>query len=204
MLMFGSWSPSRIILRIIAIVIAVLAVLVGTAYLLPREVTVARTVTIDADPGAIFPYINSLKATQQWSPWLERDPNVALTYTGPDAGVGASMVWSSDNPQVGEGSQKITTSVADERVETALDFGAMGTATAMFLLDAQGGATDVTWTLVTDMGNSPIRRWMGVMMDRWVGQDYENGLANLKYVVERNWVHSQSGMKRPPFSPPVA
>jgi hypothetical protein len=34
------------------------------------------------------------------------------------------------------------------------------------------------------MGVNPVGRWMGLMMDRWVGADYERGLANLKALVE--------------------
>jgi hypothetical protein len=42
----------------------------------------------------------------------------------------------------------------------------------------------VTWMLDTDMGAGPIGRWMGLMMDKWVGGDYETGLQNLKSLVE--------------------
>lgn len=44
--------------------------------------------------------------------------------------------------------------------------------------------TRVAWDLDSDMGAGPLGRWMGLMMDRWVGGDYEAGLANLKTLVE--------------------
>lgn len=92
--------------------------------------------------------------------------------------------WTSQHPQVGNGSQVITLSELDKRVETDLDFGEMGVAKACFTLDANGDVTTVTWGLVSDMCDNPIGRWMGLMMDRWVGDDYETGLANLKTLVE--------------------
>lgn len=174
----------RILRWILGIVVVLAVVVVAGGYLLPREVVVARSVEINAAPEAVFPHVNSLKAGQKWSPWLGIDPDVQTTFTGPDEGVGAKLEWASDNPQVGSGRQEIVTSVANERVETALDFGDMGLAKAEFILAAQGGATEVTWTLNTDMGAGPIGRWFGLMMDGMVGADYETGLQNLKTLVE--------------------
>lgn len=166
-------------------IVAVLAVVVfAGGFLLPRDVTVARSVEINAPAEAIFPHVNSLKATEEWSPWLDRDPDVVLSYSGPDEGVGAKLAWASEHPQVGTGSQEIEASVVNERVQTALDFGEMGLAKAEFLLNGSGDVTQVTWTLETDMGANPIGRWMGLMMDSLVGGDYETGLQNLKTLVE--------------------
>ncbi|MDJ1008492.1 MAG: SRPBCC family protein [Paracoccaceae bacterium] len=174
----------RILKWILGIVVVLALVFVAGGYLLPREVTVARSIEIDAPPGDVFPHVNSLKAGQEWSPWLERDPEVEVTFTGPDEGVGAGMAWSSEQPDVGIGSQEIVLSEPDRRVETALDFGQMGTAKAAFLLEEAGAGTRVTWDLVADMGAGPMGRWMGLMMDGWVGADYEQGLSNLKTLVE--------------------
>lgn len=170
--------------RLLQIIFVLFIVFVVGAFLLPREVEVSRTASIDAPPEAIFPYVNSMKATEEWSPWLGRDPEVQLTYSGPEAGVGNTLEWASEVPEVGSGSQVITASVDNERVETALDFGDMGTAVAHFDLVKSGASTDVTWGFKTDTGYNPMARWMGLMMDGWVGGDYETGLANLKTVVE--------------------
>jgi len=166
--------------------VALLAVfVVAGAYMLPREVTVARSLEIKAGSEDVFPHINSLKAGAKWSPWLAIDPEVQTTFSGPDAGVGAKLAWASDHPNVGSGTQEITHSVAGERVETALDFGDMGTAKAMFVLAGADEGTTITWTLVSDMGNNPVGRWMGLMMDGWVGADFEKGLGNLKTLIEQ-------------------
>ncbi len=75
-------------------------------------------------------------------------------------------------------------SVENQSVQTALDFGPMGTATAAFLLQPDGDQTQVTWGFESELGMNPMSRWMGVMMDRWLGPDYERGLMNLKVLVE--------------------
>ncbi len=103
---------------------------------------------------------------------------------GSGEGVGNRLEWSSEHESVGTGTQEITASVPNERVETALDFGPMGMATAYFNLKEKGDGTEVTWGLVSNLGNNPIARWMGLMLDSWVGADYEKGLANLAAVAE--------------------
>ncbi|MGB7317109.1 MAG: SRPBCC family protein [Planktotalea sp.] len=174
----------RIIKRILTILVVLIVVLVALAYVLPRKVMVARSIEIDAPAGQVFAKVNGLKAGADWSPWLSRDPEVKLTYSGPDTGVGSKLEWTSEHPQVGNGKQEIVESVPNERVVTALDFGEMGTAMAAFTLVEASGKTTITWDLDTDMGMNPIGRYMGLMMDRWVGSDYEKGLANLKAMVE--------------------
>ncbi len=174
----------RLIKRLLMIILALIIIVVAVAYVLPRNVTVERNVVIDATPDEVFTYVNSLQRTEEWSPWLSLDPATKLTYSGPETGVGNRMEWESDHERVGSGSQEITASIPDERVETALDFGSMGVARAYFDLRSTDSGTEVTWGLISDLGYNPMARWMGFMLDRWVGADYEKGLANLAAVVE--------------------
>ena len=60
----------------------------------------------------------------------------------------------------------------------------MGSANAKFVLAAKNGGTEVEWGFVSDMGMNPIGRWMGLMMDSWIGADYERGLSKLKEIAE--------------------
>lgn len=173
-----------ILKRLLAILLVLVLLLVAVAFLLPREVAFARSAVIDAPASEIFPLVNSMQETAKWSPWMGRDPEIELAYSGPTEGVGNRLAWRSENPQVGSGTQVITLSEPDSRVETDLDFGAMGTAAARFELAEEGSSTKVTWGFVTDTGFNPIARWMGLKMDDWVGADYELGLANLKALVE--------------------
>ncbi|WP_170360968.1 SRPBCC family protein [Ruegeria arenilitoris] len=174
----------RVIKRIFLFLICLVLLLIGVSYLLPGKAIVSRSIIIDAPANAIFPYVNSMQDTEKWSPWLARDPETQLSYSGPEAGVGNILSWSSEHPQVGSGTQEIIESVPDQTVKTALDFGPMGTASASFELAPEGDQTKVTWGFESDLGINPMARWMGLMMDKWVGGDYEQGLSNLKALVE--------------------
>ena len=174
----------RFLGRLLVVLIGVAIILAVVSLFLPREVTVTRSIRVDAPPEEVFPHIDSLQQAQQWSPWSGIDPEMTVSFSGPESGVGNRMEWTSADPRVGSGSQEITGSVLNERVETALDFGDMGLATAWLDLAAATGGTDVTWGLRADMGLNPVGRYMGLMMDRWVGADYERGLERLKEIVE--------------------
>ena len=163
----------------IAIVILA-AIFVGVGTLLPAKVHVEREIVINAAPDRIFPYVNNYRRFNEWSPWVERDPNAVYTFSGAEAGVGAKMSWQSDLDEVGSGSQEIVESVENEKVVTALDFGEMGTADAAFVLKAEGGATKVTWLLDSELPSNLAARWMGLALNRLIGADYEEGLTRLK------------------------
>jgi len=164
--------------------VALVLIIVAGAYLTPRNVHVERTVTIDASAEVIFPYLNNYQHFYRWSPWSDRDPNATYAFEGPAEGVGARMTWSGNN-QVGTGSQEITVSEFPNHLEAYLDFGGEGDAIAYFdLVPAEGGGTDVTWGFDTDMGMNPVARYMGLLMDKLVGADYQQGLENLRDLVE--------------------
>lgn len=161
----------------------VIVLIIAGAYTQPRIVHVERSVMIHASAEQIFPYVNDLRTANEWSPWADRDPDLVVEFSGPDAGVGAVMRWSG-NDAVGTGAQEITLSEPPIRLEVALDFGPDGTAVAFFDLEDGDEGTAVTWGFDVDMGNNPISRYMGMMMDPWVGADYEQGLLNLRDQVE--------------------
>ena len=170
---------------LVRIVLAVVVIVVGGAYLMPQNVHVGRSTEIAAPPAKIFAIINNHKRFNEWSPWAELDPKTQYTYSGPATGVGSKMAWSSTNSSVGSGSQEIVESIADKSVVVKLDLGDMGKADAALTLEPAGAGTKVTWGVEIDVGMNPIGRWTGLMLDRWIGADYEKGLGRLKSLAEK-------------------
>lgn len=175
----------RWIKRILLTLVLLVVLLAGIGMLLPRNIEVARSIDINASPAEIFPHVNNLAATIPWSPWLVHDPDTKNTFNDIPEGVGAKMTWASEHPQVGSGTMEVITSTPNEHLQVALDFGDMGTASATWDFKPNGDMTTATWGMQTDMGAGPVGRWMGLMMDRWIGNDYEQGLKNLKELVEK-------------------
>jgi len=170
---------------IVKYVALLIVVIVAIAYILPGSVKVQRETVIDAAPGKVFALVNSFENFNQWSPWYEKDPDGDYRIEGPGQGVGARMTWASEKPDVGSGSQEIIESVPDKLVRTKLDFGDMGNANAFFEIEPRGDdGTRLVWGFDTDLGLNPVSRYFGLMFERWIGPDYENGLAKLKTLAE--------------------
>ena len=163
---------------------AALLLLVAAAYLLPRQVHVDRSITVNAPRALVFEQIDGYATFNKWSPWFALDPNAKYTFEGPATGVGAKMSWVGDPSALGSGSQVITASQAGERVASDVDFGQGGVAKQVISLAADGEGTKVTWGIDIDLGMNPVSRYFGLAMDGMVGKDFEKGLANLKKVVE--------------------
>jgi hypothetical protein len=173
----------RFIKRLLIGLAGLLVLLVGIGLVLPASARVERSVLIARPASLIFPVLNSFKRFNEWSPWHDLDPNATYDYSGPDSGVGASMSWKG-NEAVGEGHQTITASDADSRIASDLDFGPMGVAKVELKLAAEGAGTRVSWSFQKDMGYDLIGRYFGLMMDRFVGADYDKGLAQLQALIE--------------------
>ena len=174
----------RLLKRIAGFILLLVVVLAIIGMFLPREVSVARSIEINATADKIFPQFNNLENTIAWSPWLHHDPETKTTFNDIPEGVGAAMEWSSEHKKVGSGRMEITDSTVDESIAVALDFGDMGVATAGWDLEPAGDKTNATWSMTTDMGAGPVGRLFGVMMKKWIAADYDQGLQNLKKLVE--------------------
>ncbi len=172
------------------VILLLIAAFVVTGYLLPKRVHVERSITIERPATMIFEILNSYRHFNEWSPWAKRDPDARFTVSGPESGVGARISWAGDPQLVGSGWQQIVASKPYEQINIKLDFDAQGVADTGFTLTPAGDATRVTWFFDSDLTegvnllDSFLARYFGLLFDRWVGGDYELGLANLKKFAE--------------------
>ena len=171
-----------------AILASLFVVVVIVGLVLPSQVHVERKITINSRPQKIYPLIANFKQWHRWSPWAKIDPDANFKIVG--RGVKQKMFWSSDDPRVGKGSQEFILVNKQTQIKTHLDFGKQGIADASFNLTAEGDATQVTWSLDTDMRAGvpiymkPFGAYLGFLMDSMVGKDYEQGLNNLQKLVQ--------------------
>jgi len=175
----------RIIKGIVWFVTALLVTFIGGGYVLPNEVTLERHAVINAPPEKVFALVGGFKRFQEWSPWADLDPNTVYTYEGPDSGVGEKMNWASNDPSVGAGSQLITEYVLSTHVASDLDFGAMGKSQAYWDLKPEGSGTAATWGFRMKL-DGVLDRWMGLLMSRFIGPDYDKGLTRVKAIAEKD------------------
>lgn len=174
---------SRKLLYAGAFILTIIIIFTIVGLLLPSSYHVERKVVIDAPASRVFPHINNLKNWRAWMVWVQRDPNMEIGYSGPESGVGAVSEWTSESQ--GSGKMTITRSKEPELVAYELYFPEWDSTTTGDLTIVEDGETvEVTWAMDGENGMNPINRIMGAMMDRMVGPDFEQGLVNLKKVVE--------------------
>jgi hypothetical protein len=173
---------ARLLFRVLLILLILLVVI---GLMLPSKALVERRIEIDASPETIFSQINNLRNFHAWSPWTAMDPDTHYGFEGPQAGVGARMLWSSSQTDAGDGSMEIVRSEPPREVEARLNFGGKGHGIATFLLAPQtNGHTTVTWRFETDFGWDLFGRYLGLMFDGMIGITYAKGLQTLKQRVE--------------------
>jgi hypothetical protein len=156
-------------------------------YLLgPATYDVSRTIEINRTPEDVFEYLKYLKNQDEWSPWQRKDPNMKKDFRGTDGTVGAVSSWVG-NKDVGSGEQEITRLVEGSRVESKLRFFKPWKSQSdayMEVEPATDGGSNVRWGFSGKNG-FPMRLMMLFMsMDKMVGKDFEEGLANLKSRME--------------------
>ncbi len=175
--------------KILIFLVLLVVLLIGVGMVLPKTVHVERSVQVDAPAATVYTLLNGYGRFNEWSPWARRDPNAVYEHQGPASGVGAKMSWSGNN-KVGTGSQEITGSQPYERIDVRLDFGPQGIADAYYRLNEADGGTHLTWGFDTNVVegrnfvNGLIGRYIGLMFDKWIGADYEEGLSNFKTLAE--------------------
>ncbi|HTJ79115.1 MAG TPA: SRPBCC family protein [Rariglobus sp.] len=169
-------------LAVIAIIVAVFVAIVAMR---PSEFRIERSAAMSAPVPAVFAHVNDLHKWQAFSPWAKMDPSAKNTFSGPLDGVGAVFEWAG-NRQVGQGRMTIVESRSNELIRFRLDFlkPFAATNTAVFTFKPDGDQTVVTWSM---SGRSNFMfKAMGLFMncDKMVGGQFEQGLANLKLIVE--------------------
>jgi uncharacterized protein YndB with AHSA1/START domain len=171
-----------IILIALATIILALVLIIAIQ---PSEFRVARTATISAPPSTVFAQVNDFHNWEAWSPWAKLDPAMKKTFEGSPAGAGAVYSWVGNN-EVGEGRSTIIESRPHELIRITLVFVRpfACTNTAEFSFKPDGNQTTVTWSLAGK--NSFMAKAVGLIMnmDKMVGGQFEQGLAQLKSVVE--------------------
>ncbi len=152
----------------------------------PDTFSMGRKAFILAPPATVFPYLNSLREVARWSPF-EKDPQMQRSFSGPDSGVGAKYTWQG-NYKVGAGDIEIVQSLPDSRVVMRLNMikpiKAVNNVT--YELEAIDGGTEVLWLME---GPQPfISKVVNTITncDKRVGRDFEQGLKNLKKLIESN------------------
>lgn len=170
----------------IVIALAVLLIIfLVVAAMRPAAFRIERSITLSASPELALSYVNDLHRWQKMSPYAPLDPAAKYTFSEPATGVGASMAWLG-NSKVGQGRITISENRPSELVRMKLDFlkPFACSNTAEFTARRVGNQTHFTWGMFGESTFLSKVMSLIINMDKMVGTQFEQGLANLKSLAE--------------------
>lgn len=173
---------------VIYIVIGLILLLFILSAIAPKNYSVEKSVRIHRPVEEVFQFVKYLRNQDRWTKWNQMDPNIKKTFQGEDGKIGFRFGWESEKRQVGAGQQTITAIDENEVVYTRLEFfRPMKSESDAYIrtVAVDDTTTDVFWGFTGEM-NTP-RNVMLLFMDmgKLVGKDFEEGLAMLKEVLEK-------------------
>ena len=172
----------------IYILIGIVLILILLGLIAPKNYEVSRTIVIDREIKDVFQYLKLVKNQDHWSPWKKKDPNMVQSSIGTDGEVGFLAKWKG-NKDVGEGEQEIINITENESIDSQLRFFKpwKSESIAHILVNkVDEDKTIVTWGFA-GKNKFPMSIFMLFMnMDKMVGKDFAQGLADLKKILEKN------------------
>ena len=178
------------LLTIVLIIVSVVVVAVGVVLIVaatrPDTFGLSRSAVINAPAGKIFPHINDFHNWAAWSPFEKLDRAMKKTFSGEPSGVGAIYEWQG-NSKAGAGRMEITESSSPSKIVIKIDFlkPFENHNIVEFTLASQGESTGVTWSMHGPVPFVAKIFHLLLDMDKLIGKDFAEGLANLKAITEK-------------------
>jgi len=171
------------LLEILISLLIVFTLYLVVGLLLPSSRYLVEKTETNRKLTIVFDTLNSFRRFKDWNPLVLRDPNMQLTLSGPEEGVGARLDYVSKNERLGSGSYQIVESVPREKVAIAIENIERGKdKRTEFLLRPTGRNNrnvEITQTYRVDYGWNLLGRYAGLYVTRHVGDDMKLGLARL-------------------------
>lgn len=177
----------KIIKWILIIAGIILGLFLVLALIAPKRYDVEREIIINRPKAEVFEYVKYLKNQDKYSTWAKVDMEMKKEFSGVDGEPGFVSAWESDNKDVGKGEQEIVAIVEGERIDFELRFLEPFQSTdyvSLITTELDPTSTKVVWSFNGKM-KYPMNIMLLVMnMDLLLGKDLEEGLVNLKIILE--------------------
>jgi hypothetical protein len=187
----------------------ILAIVLIVGLFIPTEYSVSREVAINRNKAEVFDYARMLEHQLDYSLWWKMDPKQITTFTGEDGTVGFVAAWKSELDSVGSGEEEIIAIENGARIGFALRFKEpfeSNASSEMLFAAPDSSTTKLTWNFNGDMTYPFNVMQLFISMEEMLGQDIEEGLQNMKSILEKegnssnqqklpNWQWSDEGWR---------
>jgi len=177
----------------------IIVLLVLVSFLLPRKVVVERSGIINASAEQIFEQVNTMENWVNWSPWHKIDTNTVYTFNEISVGEGASYSWVSEDENVGKGSLTIIKSIPNDSIAAELFFEGQGKSICYYTFKQTDAGIEFKMGMISDAAYNPMARYFNLLIDKFLGKDFEAGIANMKQYCENNLIEDSLTIKEITF-----
>lgn len=177
----------KIIKNILYTIIALIVIVLIIGLFVSKDYAVERQVTINKPKDVVFEYVKFLKNQNNYSVWAKADPAMKTSFTGTDATPGFISAWESLDKNIGKGEQEITKIIDGERIDYELRFFEPMKTTNLAYMSTESLSDDQTlvkWGFSGHISYPMNLMLLFMNMDKMVGKDFEQGLVNLKTILE--------------------
>ncbi|GAB4343736.1 MAG: hypothetical protein Kow0037_32060 [Calditrichia bacterium] len=186
----------KILKWVLMVLVAIIALLLIVAAFVDKEYVVIRDITINQPDSLVFDYLKYLKNQDNFTTWSKMDPNVEKSFRGTDGTVGAVAGWKSENPDVGSGEQEIIKIEEGKRIDYELRFFEPWESKGYAYFEIESvveNQTKVEWGFEGKMDYPWNLMMLFMDMEKMLGPSLEEGLQNLKNLLETSAVEEPAG-----------
>ena len=189
----------KFLLLILLVIVIGLAIYIAVQ---PNSFEVTREKTIDAPASVVYDNLIDYKKWPNWSPWLEKEPDMALSFPDQTTGVGGSYSWEGKD---GKGKMTTVSTEPNASISQKIQFDDYEPSDINWTLEpTEDGKTKVSWSMSSDkipFMFKGIAAFMGGF-DKMIGPDFDRGLELLdsvavadtkKYSIEVQGVTTHGG-----------
>lgn len=170
---------------VVYILMALIALLLIIAALLPGKYSIKKEIVIAKPAAHVYSRVADLNYYRDWNPWHKMEPAAVSKIEGTPATVGHKFAW--DGKKIGQGSLTIKGLTAPQEITLDLEFIKPWKSMALDCWtfdDLNNGSTKVVWENSGPL-QFPMARLMGPMINKNLNQQFEQGLKNLKELCEK-------------------
>jgi hypothetical protein len=172
----------RILIGLAAIIVLILIVAAFTE----KSYTIQREALINRPVDAVYEYVRMNEHQTDYNSWYRMDPNTKSELRGVDGELGS--VWAWESAETGTGYQTIVGLTPNEKIDFEITFIKPLEGKASNTVEFK--SIDSTQTKVVNTFSSSMPYPMNIMllcmnMDEMMGKEMQNGLNNMKQILEK-------------------
>jgi uncharacterized protein YndB with AHSA1/START domain len=175
--------------KFLYVVLGIIVLFFIVAAIAPKDYEVVRSTEINQPSDVVYDYIKYLNNQDNFSTWANMDPDMKKTFKGEDGTVGYVSRWESENEDVGVGEQEIIKMEDGKRIDYELRFESPWESTSpawLAVSTTNSGLTKVEWGFSGHMDYPMNIMLLFMDMEEMLGKDLQDGLNNLKGILESN------------------